>query len=43
MKTKAEIIEEYELMKKEAMNPEANNAGVWARALAWVLELEKSQ
>ena len=43
MKTKSEIIEEYELMKKKAMNPEAHNAGIWARALAWVLEIKESQ
>jgi len=37
MRTKAEIIEELEYMTREAENPTATVAGVWVRALRWVL------
>lgn len=40
MKTKAEIIEEYEIVKKAAKNPEDHIAWAWARALAWVLDIK---
>ena len=43
MKTRNQIMDEYEYMKNEAKSSHALTAGIWADALAWVLDLGNTE